>query len=1277
MEKKACLLICVAICLVLFNTSAVFADPFPASRNAESSLAADRATNEDVSGSGDASSAVTQNVSEESLGTRATSVDLSAADVITSGMNRNVTGSQLLPEVSIRLGGRSLIDGRDYLLYYGSDLGAPSEAGVYTVTARAVEGSGYSGEVLVGEFSLFDAGLTSSKAYSVRAVSNDSLFLDAAKNPPYSGSNVSVYKGNGGENQAWGFRLTDDGYYTICSVANPSLVIDAAGVNPVPGANVSAYLSNGGMNQKWVLAPSEDGGFEIMSAANSGLVLDVKGAEAVSGANVTVCASHGGKNQLWKIAGADDLSASKTVMTMTLKNYTGSSLAPEVSVSVLGESLNEGEDYEVLYNGERERPVAVGSYEVSIAAKGGRYTGSKSLGMFTIYPALEQVGACRVYCSANDSLVLDAAKENPASGANVSAYTSLGGANQEWLFFINEDGTYSIACAANESLVLDAAKAAPVSGANVSAYLNAGQSNQKWILVPSDNGSYSIVNAANNSLVLDAAKAAPVSGANVCAYNALGGANQQWTIVSNQSVYDRLDRLAADNSDAVEDGEYVVYSQISGHPVVDIFESSAEEGANVQTGRSKAKESQAWTISHSGNYLLLKNKASGRYLSVEGQRGASGANVVQSSSAEGRASKWIAVKNEDGSLFLRSGLYEGLSLDVAKGSASPGTNISLWTSNEGVAQKFSLLSIPANVAPCEDFIDNEVVFFMKAKVDPSCQLDVSGASKENGANAQLWTSANNMWQMYRFEYQDGYYQIVSVYTDKVLDVDGNSLVPGSNVIFYDSWTGADNQLWSATKGDDGSVSFVNKKNGLALSYETASGLRGANISTEPMGDADSVDGKEFVLEKVTSLMPVGLYSFHSVVNQGMALDVTGASKSENANIEIWTNNASFAQKWWVQQLGGTDNVYTLQATCSGKYLADNGNGNAVQVSGPVSAKAQWTVSIKNGAYVFKNVETGKVLDVTRSGSSAGTNVGTWGFTGEENQQWVQRSVAPITNGSYIIRSLVDSGQVVDIPRSSSQNGSQLDMWKFNGGGNQKFNFTRMSDGSYVITNCANGKALDAEKAVAVAGTRILQYTKNGNMNQRWFVEYAGDGGFKLVSAMDSSKVIGFGAAPVNGSGLILSDDTGLSAQHFTFEATTYVPPMPPDKQAMLDRIKWYGSGTQWLIAVDRSTHKVGVFRGSSGNWSLNYYWSCVTGAPGTETITGEFRTTGFKRSSLDTDYRAKYCTQIWGGYFFHTILASENELGHSLSHGCLRMSYPSAQWIYNNIWSGTTVVIYN
>ena len=135
---------------------------------------------------------------------------------------------------------------------------------------------------------------------------------------------------------------------------------------------------------------------------------------------------------------------------------------------------------------------------------------------------------------------------------------------------------------------------------------------------------------------------------------------------------------------------------------------------------------------------------------------------------------------------------------------------------------------------------------------------------------------------------------------------------------------------------------------------------------------------------------------------------------------------------------------------------------------------------------------------------------------------------------------------------------------------------------------------------------------------------------------------------------------------------------PTGQQMMSDIANNSGftSGTSYLILVSRSRHEVGVFRGSFNNWNCIKFWSCVTGAPSTPTITGEYRTIGFKRTNLSTDTRARWCTQINGGYFFHSILASNSELGNSQSHGCIRLAVENAKWIYDNIWQGTKVYIY-
>ena len=177
----------------------------------------------------------------------------------------------------------------------------------------------------------------------------------------------------------------------------------------------------------------------------------------------------------------------------------------------------------------------------------------------------------------------------------------------------------------------------------------------------------------------------------------------------------------------------------------------------------------------------------------------------------------------------------------------------------------------------------------------------------------------------------------------------------------------------------------------------------------------------------------------------------------------------------------------------------------------------------------------------------------------------------------------------------------------------------------------------------------------------WLRWYA-DGQYSYFSYSTGEML--FGEQKING----IIYNFGVSGKTSSYDSL---------KEEMAKNAQIYSSQTGYLILVDRGNHKVAVFSGSYSNWTLQYYWSCVTGAPSTPTIIGSYYTTGIKRSSLSTDSRAITCTQIWGGYFFHSILSSESELGNSLSHGCIRLSYSAAAWIYNNIYAGTRVIIYN
>ena len=131
--------------------------------------------------------------------------------------------------------------------------------------------------------------------------------------------------------------------------------------------------------------------------------------------------------------------------------------------------------------------------------------------------------------------------------------------------------------------------------------------------------------------------------------------------------------------------------------------------------------------------------------------------------------------------------------------------------------------------------------------------------------------------------------------------------------------------------------------------------------------------------------------------------------------------------------------------------------------------------------------------------------------------------------------------------------------------------------------------------------------------------------------------------------------------------------------------KGYSSSTQYLLWANLATQKVNVFQGSKGKWKLVKVFRCGSGAPATPTPQGVTYVT-YKQTKWKTDsYVCKPVVRFYPntGYAFHSVLYKPDEsgikdgsIGFPVSHGCLRMKPSSIQWIYDNIPTKTTVVIY-
>lgn len=157
---------------------------------------------------------------------------------------------------------------------------------------------------------------------------------------------------------------------------------------------------------------------------------------------------------------------------------------------------------------------------------------------------------------------------------------------------------------------------------------------------------------------------------------------------------------------------------------------------------------------------------------------------------------------------------------------------------------------------------------------------------------------------------------------------------------------------------------------------------------------------------------------------------------------------------------------------------------------------------------------------------------------------------------------------------------------------------------------------------------------------------------------------------------------GTGAPGPTSRPFTNQPPIPADQAQMNARAQGYWSNTPWLLMVNTTTCRVGVYRGSQGAWSQFAYWQCSPGAPNTPTVLGQYVVQG-KGFSFGSGYTCYYYTQFYKDYLFHSVLYYQNtyrimdgRLGQNLSHGCVRMDINCAKWIYDNIPYGTKVVTY-
>ena len=92
------------------------------------------------------------------------------------------------------------------------------------------------------------------------------------------------------------------------------------------------------------------------------------------------------------------------------------------------------------------------------------------------------------------------------------------------------------------------------------------------------------------------------------------------------------------------------------------------------------------------------------------------------------------------------------------------------------------------------------------------------------------------------------------------------------------------------------------------------------------------------------------------------------------------------------------------------------------------------------------------------------------------------------------------GNVLDDPNSSTNNGTGIEQWQFNGNANQEWITVTLADGNVLIVNEASGEVLGDPGFSKSNGTGIIQWQLNDGMNEQWQLVGQANGSYGFRNA---------------------------------------------------------------------------------------------------------------------------------------------------------------------------------
>lgn len=640
-----------------------------------------------------------------------------------------------------------------------------------------------------------------------------------------------------------------------------------------------------------------------------------------------------------------------------------------------------------------------------------------------------------------------------------------------------------------------------------------------------------------------------------------------------------LDRLAAANRNALPDGTYEIASDIDPEYVLNIAGSSSANKANLELYEANGSKTQSFTVSHdSKGYITITNDNSGKVLDIAGSVVDDFSNVQQYESNGSYAQKWIAVKKNDGSYELVSGLNHFYCLDLYASKAKNGTNVDIYHRNDSEAQNwfFKKQENPRieidQLASDNKSVLTDGIYTIASAIDSNYVLDMTASSLSNGGNVQIYKSNQSSAQGWVVSHDSkGYVIITNENSGKVMEVAANKANKFINVQ-QNQANDSYRQKWIAIKKENGSIELVSALNiDYSLDLYASKTVNESNVEIYSRNNSTAQQwlfkvklNKREVLDQMAvenkSVLNNGEYEVANKLNTDYVLDMTASSLSDGGNVQLYKSNGTNAQRWVVSH----DNTGYIIITNknSGKAVEVVGNsaknfGNVQQNTMNDSYAQKW-IAVRNSdgsIELVSALDENYCLDLYASKTTNGNNVDIYERNSSDAQQWIfktkidvkpvpsnydaiaAQNKAVLPDGNYEIGSKLNTNYVLDMTASSLSNGGNVQIYESNSTNAQCWNISHDTKGYVIIKNKNSGKVVEVADNKAANFANVQQNQANDNMGQKWIAFKKSDGSIELVSALNMNYCLDlYASKTVKGNNVDVYERNGSNAQLWKFQA---------------------------------------------------------------------------------------------------------------------------------------------